>query len=312
MLFWALFSQLSGSFFLPTTIRHMQPESVSARLSEDDVVLGLKVSADGVEWLGVPGWESHEWLRHGFSTRRGGISRVYLASDEIDPGELNLGELNLGFTAADTTENVRENRLRFVDAVTGSRETSLRTVRQVHSNRSMTAAEAAQEPTPEADGLMTGQAGMLLGIQTADCIPVLVADPVRRAAAAFHAGWRGTVGRIVELGVGRMKQEFGSHPADMIAAIGPGIGVCCYRVGEEVQTQFGARFSYAEELFLPAEGAFYLNLVEANRRQLMAAGLAADSIAAVGGCTSCQPQLFYSHRASGGYAGRMMAVIGIR
>jgi YfiH family protein len=294
----------------------MQPESVSARLSEVDVVLGLKVSADGVEWLGVPGWESHEWLRHGFSTRRGGISRVYLASDEIDPRQLNLGEfngeLNLGFTAADTAENVRENRLRFVDAVTGSRKTWLRTVRQVHSTRSVTVAAAAQKPTPEADGLMTGQAGVLLGIQTADCIPVLVADPVRRAVAAFHAGWRGTVGRIVELGVGRMTEEFGSDPADMIAAIGPGIGVCCYKVGDEVQAQFDAHFSYAEELFLPAEGAFYLNLVEANRRQLMAAGLAADSIAAVGGCTSCQPQLFYSHRASGGYAGRMMAVIGIR
>jgi YfiH family protein len=285
----------------------MQPGSASARLFEDDAVLGLKVSADGVEWLGVPGWENLDWLWHGFSTRRGGVSRVYRAGDEVGSGELNLG-----FTAADTAENVRENRLRFVDAVSGSRETSLQTARQVHSNRSMTAAEAAQETTPEADGLMTGQAGVLLGIQTADCIPVLVADPVRRAVAAFHAGWRGTVARIVELGVGRMTEEFGSDPADLIAAIGPGIGVCCYTVGEEIKAQFGANFSYAEELFLPLEGAFYLNLIETNRRQLMAAGLRQDAIATVGGCTSCQQQLFYSHRASGGHAGRMMAVIGIR
>jgi len=285
----------------------MQPGSASTRVFEDDAVWGLKVSADGVEWLGAPGWENLDWLWHGFSTRRGGVSRVYLTGDEI-----SAGESNLGFTAADAAENVRENRARFVEAVSGSRETSLQTVRQVHSNRSMTAAEAAQDTTPEADGLMTGQAGVLLGIQTADCIPVLVADPVRRAVAAFHAGWRGTVARIVELGVGRMVQEFGSAPADLIAAIGPGIGVCCYKVGEEVQTQFGANFSYAGELFLPIEGAFNLNLVEANRRQLMAAGLRPDAIAMVGGCTACQPRLFYSHRASGGHAGRMMAVIGVR
>ena len=285
----------------------MQPGSASTRVFEDDAVWGLKVSADGVEWLGAPGWENLDWLWHGFSTRRGGVSRVYLTGDEI-----SAGESNLGFTAADAAENVRENRARFVEAVSGSRETSLQTVRQVHSNRSMTAAEAAQDTTPEADGLMTGQAGVLLGIQTADCIPVLVADPVRRTVAAFHAGWRGTVARIVELGVGRMVQEFGSAPADLIAAIGPGIGVCCYKVGEEVQTQFGANFSYAGELFLPIEGAFNLNLVEANRRQLMAAGLRPDAIAMVGGCTACQPRLFYSHRASGGHAGRMMAVIGVR
>ena len=285
----------------------MQSGFIFPKLSEDGRVSRLNVSPAGVEWLGVPGWENLDWLWHGFSTRRGGVSRVYLASGEIGPGELNLG-----FTAVDAAENVRENRLRFVDAVSGSRETSLRTVRQVHSNRSMTAAEAAQETTPEADGLMTGHAGELLGIQTADCIPVLVADPVRRAVAGFHAGWRGTVARIVELGVGRMTREFGCDPADLIAAIGPGIGACCYTVGEQVKAQFGDSFSYAEELFLHHEGDLQLDMVEANRRQLLAAGLGADAIATVGGCTACQPELFYSHRASGGHAGRMMAVIGIR
>ena len=245
---------------------------------------------------------------------------MYLAGGENGPNELNLG-----FTAADAAENVRENRLRFVEAVSGSRETALRTVRQVHSNRCVTAAEAVQETTPEADGLMTGQAGVLLGIQTADCIPVLVADPVTRAVAAFHAGWRGTVARIVELGVGRMVQEFGSDPADLIAAIGPGIGPCCYTVGAEVLDRFTEEFSYASELFSQKAANpeallngseirldLRLNLKEANRRQLMAAGLRPDAIEMVGGCTACQPQIFYSHRASGGHAGRMMAVIGIR
>jgi len=298
----------------------MQLGSVSSKRAEGDCVSRPNVSPDGVGWLGVPGWKNVDWLWHGFSTRRGGVSRVYLAGGQIGPGELNLG-----FTAADAPENVRENRLRFVGAVTGGRETPLRTVRQVHSNRSVTATQIAEETIAEADGLMTGQAGVLLGIQTADCIPVLVADPVRRAVAAFHAGWRGTVARIVELGVSRMKQEFGSNPEDLIAAIGPGIEPCCYTVGVEVLDRFTEGFSYASELFSqevtnpesrPDGSNIHLdlrvNLKEANRRQLMAAGVAADAITTLGGCTACQPDHFYSHRASGGHAGRMMAVIGIR
>ena len=268
----------------------------------------VTVADNGVNFIAVPKWSEFDWLWHGFSTRRGGVSSTYLAEMDGD----RPGELNLGFTAADSAENVRENRLRFVEAVTGSRDTPLRTVRQVHSNRSVEAGEVALEVAVDADGLMTRQPSILIGIQTADCIPVLVADPVNRAVAAFHAGWRGTVARIVELGIVRMQAEFGSDPADLFAAIGPGIGPCCYTVGEEVRTHFGANFSYAEELFQERDGALIVDLVEANRRQLLAAGLAADSISVVGGCTACQQESFYSHRASGGHAGRMMAVIGIR
>jgi len=174
-------------------------------------------------------------------------------------------------------------------------------------------------------------------VQTADCIPVLVADRKRRAVAAFHAGWRGTVKRIVEAGVGRMRLEFGSRPEDLMAAIGPGIGACCYAVGEEVFSSFDCQFIYGRELFrevstLEPEAAswpmqfldrsapghsasgssLHLDLAEANRRQLLAAGLKPGSIKQVGGCTACQPGLFFSHRASHGHAGRMMSVIGIR
>jgi hypothetical protein len=174
---------------------------------------------------------------------------------------------------------------------------------------------------------MTSQSGILLGIQTADCIPVLVADPARRAVAAFHAGWRGTVERIVELGIAQMQEKFGSDAGQLMAAIGPGIGSCCYTVGDEVLDRFDASFSYSRELFSenPLQDgkdglgeavsfgpAWRLDLVEANRRQLLVAGLDAGSIAIVGGCTACQPERFFSHRASGGHAGRMMAVIGIR
>jgi len=173
-------------------------------------------------------------------------------------------------------------------------------------------------------------------VQTADCTPVLVADRRRRVVAAFHAGWRGTVKRIVERGIGRMRLEFGSRPEDLIAAIGPGIGACCYPVGEEVLSEFESQFGYAHELFhevsdtdpvrakypmlfltqrAPGHSsigpALHLDVAEANRRQLLAAGLRPKAIAMVGGCTVCQHELFFSHRASKGRCGRMLSVIGI-
>jgi polyphenol oxidase len=280
----------------------------------------LTVADNGVGFIAVSAWSGFDWLWHGFSTHRGGVSRAYLGDDLVEDSAHEPGQLNLGFTPADTAENVRENRQRWVEAVSGNRATPLRTVRQIHSNRSLVTPRdwAATESgsVPEADGIMTNERGFLIGVQTADCIPVLVADPANRAVAAFHAGWRGTVARIVELGVAKMRAEFGSDPADLVAAIGPGIGACCYTVGAEVLEKFSADFSYCDELFRAGGDGLRpdlsLDLTEANRRQLMAAGIPASSIAVVGGCTSCQPGLFYSHRASRGHAGRMMAVIGIR
>jgi YfiH family protein len=234
--------------------------------------------------------------------------------------------MNLGFTAEDTAENVRENRRLLVEAVSGSESTPLRTVRQVHSCQSELvplfaedcegAAKTAWDP-PQADGLLTRQAGLLLGILTADCVPVLIADPRNRAVAAFHAGWRGTVQRVVEVGIARMAAEFGSEPGTLLAAIGPFIGACCYTVGGEVRARFEAEFPYAATLF-EEKGAnsggveLRLDLAEANRRQLIDAGLDRARISRVGGCTSCHPEHYYSHRASSGRAGRMMSLIGIR
>ena len=139
----------------------------------------------------------------------------------------------------------------FAEAVTANAATPLISLRQFHSNRIVQAAgaDAARKQPHKADGQITDEPGFLLAIQTADCIPVLVADRKQRVVAAFHAGWRGTVKRIVESGVGRMRLAFGSHPEDLIAAIGPGIGLCCYAVGEEVLSEFESQFSYARELF---------------------------------------------------------------
>jgi len=291
-----------------------------------------RVARNGVEWLSAAGWEKMGWLWHGFSTRRGGLSRAYCA-DEAP------GELNLGFTASDGRETVEANRRLFAEAVTGDAATPLVTIKQIHSSVLVAGgvADARRERPCKGDGLMTDEPGLLLGVQTADCIPVLVADRKRRVVAAFHAGWRGTVKRIVESGIGRMRLEFGSRPEDLAAAIGPGVGPCCYAVGDEVFSSFESQFAYGRQLFRevydsdpvrkkypmlfltqrapghsPIGPALHLDLVEANRRQLLAAGLKPRSIKAVGGCTSCQTEMFFSHRASQGHAGRMMSVIGIR
>jgi YfiH family protein len=167
----------------------------------------------------------------------------------------------------------------------------------------------------EGDGLMTQASGVMLGVQTADCVPVLLADTRTRAVAAFHAGWRGTLARIVERGAGRMRQEFGSRPEDLIAAIGPAIRPCCFAVGEETRSAFTAAFSYAPELFHYAGTQLYADLHEANRRQLLAAGVAAETIHIVAECTACSRmpdgrRKYFSHRAERGRTGRMLSVIG--
>lgn len=272
------------------------------------------------------------WLSHGFSTRLGGSTTVYRPDGQ--------GELNLGFNAADPDENVYANRRLFLTAATGKvRPPSLVTLRQIHSTltRRVGSEHAGDRALLAGDGMMTNEPGVMLGIQTADCIPILIADRRRKAVAAFHAGWRGTLRRIVEDGVGRMRMEFGSEPADLVAAIGPGIGQCCYSVGEEVLHEFRSQFRYAEELFreisdsdpvkekypllfltarAPGHVAMgqsvHLDLIEANRRQLLEAGLEARSISVVDKCTCCQTERYFSHRGEHGFAGRMLSVIGIQ
>ena len=178
---------------------------------------------------------------------------------------------------------------------------------------------------------------MALAVLTADCFPVLLVDTKKKAVGAFHAGWRGTVKRIVEKGVGIMRLEFGSRPEDIHAAIGPGIQQCSFEVGEEVEDAFHTQFAYAAELFhhvqesdavrerypmlfmnqrAPGHGdpciKVHLDLREANRRQLLAAGVPEANITALKDCTVCQPRKFFSHRAERGKTGRQMALVGIQ
>src|SRR5208337_4532451 len=170
------------------------------------------------------------WLVHGFSTRQGGVSTCYGGDT-----------LNLGLTQHDSRENVERNRALFLTAV-GARDEDGRAwplvqLRQVHSSVVHRVTAALREPLA-GDGLITNAEGLLLAIKIADCVPVLVTDVKNRAVGAFHAGWRGTVARVAEKGVGEMRRQFGSLPRDLRAAIGPCIRKCCYSVGTEVRGEF--------------------------------------------------------------------------
>ena len=188
----------------------------------------------------VPGWDSIGWLFAGFSTRLGGVSRVFAG---VGDGSRGGSDLNLGFTREDDPAAVEENRRRLVEAVGG--DWRLVVLRQVHGIevREVTTATVGEAMAGgrgrwEADGVMTGEPGLLLGVGAADCVPVLVADRRQRVVGAFHAGWRGTAAGMARVGLRQMVERFGTRPADCVAAIGPSIGSCCYEVGEEVRAAF--------------------------------------------------------------------------
>ena len=171
-------------------------------------------------------------------------------------------------------------------------------------------------------------------MQTADCVPILIVDPKKRAIAAIHAGWRGTLVRIVEKAVGRLRLEFGSKPAELRAALGPSIGPCCYEVGADLVTKFTAQFADAPGYFddartgeepnplqwlnmmppghQPPPKNVHLDLRKANRSQLLSAGLRAENIFVSDLCTACRTDLLFSYRHEGPQSGRLLSVIGIR
>jgi YfiH family protein len=268
------------------------------------------------------------WLVHGFSTRLGGSSRTYGGHT-----------LNLGFTTQDSRSTVEYNRATFLqqlDAISGKKLWPLVSIRQIHSDLIHCVSELPKEPLV-GDGLITSTSGILAGIQTADCLPVILVDIKQRAVGVFHAGWRGTVKRIVEKGVGEMRRYFGTLPRNIKAAIGPGIHACCYDIGPEVRQQFESQFAYAEDLFREIEETdpvrekypllfltarapghselptkIFVDLVEANRRQLMDAGVSPKNISASTLCTACRPDLLFSYRAEKGVSGRMMGVAAIK
>ena len=242
------------------------------------------------------------------------------------------GVLNLGFTEWDARENVLENRRRFQSAL-GATNMQPVCLQQFHSDV-IQVFDSAPAGVCRGDALLTNRSGLLLCVQTADCVPILLVDRRRRAVAAVHAGWRGTLQRIVTKTIGAMRMHFGTKPRDIVAAISPAIGPCGYEVGVEVAAQFLSQFPDAASYFnefrtgeepnplqwlnmappghQPPPKSVFLDLGKANRSQLLSAGVPPNNVSAVSLCTACRPDLLFSYRKQGKCTGRLMAAIGLR
>ena len=278
-------------------------------------------SSGNLRILELDAFKKLPWLLHGFSTAHGGVS-------DLDGQKY----LNLSFTDWDTRENVIENRKRFQTAL-GAQKFPLINLKQIHSAVIWPFASVPKEPC-NGDASLTNTPGLLLGVRTADCVPILLVDPKKRAVAAVHAGWRGTLARILEKAVGELAAKFKSQPSDLLAAIGPAIGPCCYEVGAELVIQFTSQFAAAADYFdeprsgeepnplqwlnmmppghQPPPKNVRLDLPKANRAQLLAAGVHEKNIFSSGLCTACHPSLFFSYRKQGPRSGRLLAAIALK
>jgi hypothetical protein len=242
------------------------------------------------------------FLRHGFSTRHGGTS------------PLPARALNLSHVSWDDVTRVEENRRRFLIAL-GFPQESLVTLSQIHSDRVHIIEENLEQwnRRTQGDALITQRAGVTLGIQVADCLPILIVDPQTRTIGGVHAGWRGTLARVFAGTVAKMRESSGCDPSRMMTAIGPGIRFCCFEVGEEVVEAFENEFP-GSSLAKPLEekpGKYLLDLRVALDVQFQEAGLAPENIFDLGLCTRCNPGEFFSYRGEGPRSGRMMGAISI-
>ncbi|MDR7483811.1 MAG: peptidoglycan editing factor PgeF [Armatimonadota bacterium] len=255
------------------------------------------VLRDGLAWLAAASLAALDVV-HAFTTRMGGTSAP------------PYDTLNLGRGVGDRPEAVRANRARVLAALGRALDDHVE-ASQVHG-AAVAVVGAAQRgrKVDGVDALATRERSVVLAMHCADCVPVLLADPVRGAVAAVHTGWRGTASGAAAATVAAMAQAFGSRPADLVAAIGPTIGPCCYEVDAPVLAGFAA-WPWRDRVFRPSRpDRWSLDLPEANRLQLVAAGVRDAAISAAGLCTSCHAALFFSHRRDG-RTGRMGALIAL-
>lgn len=218
-------------------------------------------------------WSRYAWLRHGFSTRKTGDFRIWPSEPEI----ANAFDAD-GF--------------------------GICALRQVHGVEIALADHAWGTRGRAADAAVTDRPFVLVGVRTADCVPILLVDPVRRSVAAVHAGWRGAVAGIVQQAISVLRAEYGSRPRDIECAVGACIGACCFEVGEEVAAQF------PENVVDRSRRKPHVDLLAHLQGQLRSAGV--GFVTAVGECTQCNPDRYDSHRGQCGSAGRMLAVAGVR
>ena len=245
---------------------------------------------------------------HAISTRLGGESKAPYDS------------LDLALHVGDDKADVLENRKRFLESL-GLDAARIVTPNQVHGDAvaRVTAADAGRGATSyddsiqETDALITNEPNLPLMLCFADCTPIVFLDPEQRAVGIAHGGWKGTVMSIAAKTLAKMGEAFGTQPKDVLVGIGPSIGPCCFEVGDEVAARFREAFSYADELLITEnDGRPHVNLWEANRQQLLRAGVPDANIQVAGECTCCRHKWYYSYRADGGTTGRIAAMIALK
>lgn len=267
------------------------------------------VEKNGVPYFVFENLENTGLVRHGFSTRLGGVSEGCLSS------------MNLSFTRGDDPEKVREN-FRRMGMVIGFETKDLVLSDQTHTTNVRLVTEAdrgkgfdRERDYTDVDGLITDTPGLMLATIYADCVPLYFVDPVHKAVGLSHSGWKGTVHRIGKVTLERMKEAFGTRPEDVQAAIGPSICQDCYEVSEDVAQAFMDEF--ADQLddrlvYRKGNGKYQLNLWNANERILLEAGIRPEHLSITNICTCCNHELLFSHRASHGQRGNLAAFLGLK
>ncbi len=259
----------------------------------------LRCEINGLVYYRFASLASHDGVFHGVFTRLGGVSPSPYDS------------LNVGHFVGDDREAVETNHDLICQALGISRG-DITAAQQVHGNQvALVGPEDRGRVIRATDALITDAPGVALMLRFADCLPVLLYDPVHQALGLVHAGWRGAIAGIAMKTVAAMAEAYGSRPADIIAGLGPGIGPCCYQVGTEVIEPVKANFNHWQELLHPqGDGSLHLDLREANRRQL--AELGVEEIEVIQLCTACRVDEFFSYRAEGGHTGCFAVVLGKR
>lgn len=264
----------------------------------------IRLQHNGVTFLAAEGFRAAGGVAHGFSTRLGGVSEGIFSS------------LNLGFNRGDDPDRVRENYRRFCAAI-GADVNRIVMTGQIHETEIRTAtpdlikSDVCVPTGYDCDGLITDQPGLVLTIFTADCIPVLLYDPVRRVIAAVHAGWRGTAKDIAGKAVDKMRLDYGCQPKRILAAIGPGISRCCFETHSDVPDAMTAALgdSASPHITRLTNGKFTVDLKGINAALLMRAGVTADHIEISTDCTACLHETYWSHRVTQGRRGSQAAMI---
>lgn len=258
---------------------------------------------EGVPLLTYPLLEKTEFVTHGFTTRMGGVSEGYCST------------MNISTTRGDAPEAIEENRKRLARAL-GVKVEDFTYTHQTHTtNVAVVKEEDRGKRFMETDGMVTNVPGICLVTFYADCVPLYFVDPVHRAIGLSHSGWRGTVKRMGQVTLERMKEAYGTKPEDVFAAIGPSICQDCYEVSGDVIEEFRENFSefvWSQLFYEKENGKYQLNLWRANQIVLTEAGVEAQNIAVTNLCTHCNPEILFSHRSTGVKRGNLSALLAIK